>query len=91
MEFESQYPKTKVLIFSKGITKQNLHFFYDDSELEIVNEYKYLGILLSRNGSFSQNKKYLAQQANKALFSLFRKSRNLNLSIDLQIELFNKS
>ena len=84
-------PKTKVLIFSKGRPKQNLHFFYDDSELEIVNEYKYLGILLSRSGSFSRNKKYLAQQANKALFSLFRKSRNLNLSIDLQIELFNKT
>ena len=85
-------PKTKVLIFSKGRPKQNLHFFYDDSELEIVNEYKYLGILLSRSGSsFSQNKKYLAQQANKVLFSLFRKSRNLNLSIDLQIELFNKT
>ena len=57
-------PKTKVLMFSKGRPKQNLHFFYDDSELEIVNEYKYLGILLSRSGSFSQNKKYLAQQAN---------------------------
>ena len=27
----------------------------------------------------------------KALFSLSRKSRNLNLSIDLQIELFNKT
>ena len=41
-------------------------------------------------GSFSKNKKYLAEQANKALFALFRQSRNLNLSIDLQIELFNK-
>ena len=35
--------------------------------------------------------KSLAQPANKALFSLIRKSRNLNLSIDLQIELFNKT
>ena len=43
-------PKTNVIIFSKDRPKQNLHFFYDNSESEIVNEYKYLGILLSRCG-----------------------------------------
>ena len=57
------------------------------SFIDIVNEYKFL----SRSGSFARNKKYLAEQLNKALFALFKKTRNLNLSNDLQIELFNKT
>ena len=89
--FTVNISKTKVLIFSKGRPNKKFHFFFNECELEIVNNYKYLGILLSRSGSFGKNKKYLAEQANKAPFALFRKSRNLNLSIDLQIELFNKT
>lgn len=84
-------PKTKILIFSKGRPNNQLRFYFDDCEIEIVNEYKYLGILLSRSGAFNKTKKYLAEQANKALFSLLRKTRNLDLTIDLQIELFNKT
>ena len=83
--------KTKVLIFSRGKRHGNYRFTFDNTELEIVKEYKYLGIFLTSSGSFNKTKTYLAQQANKALFSLFRKTRNLNLSIDLQIELFNKT
>ena len=84
-------PKTKILIFSKGRPNNQLRFYFDNCEIEIVNEYKYLGILLSRSGAFNKTKKYLAEQANKALFSLLRKTRNLDLTIDLQIELFNKT
>ena len=37
-----------------------------------------------------KTKKYLSEQANKAMFSLLRKIRNLNLPISLQIDLFDK-
>ena len=62
----------------------------ENSEINIVNEYTYVGIFWSRRSSFTRNKKYLAEQANKAHFALFKKTRNLNLSIDMQIELLNK-
>ena len=55
-----------------------------------MNEYKYLGIFLSRTGSYIKTKKHIADQANKALYSLLRKARTLNLPIDLQIDMFNK-
>ena len=84
-------PKTKILIFSKGRPNNQLRFYFDNCEIEIVINYKYLGILLSRRGAFNKTKQYLAEQANKALFSLLRKTRNLDLTIDLQIELFNKT
>ncbi|MCG8110258.1 MAG: reverse transcriptase family protein, partial [Candidatus Thiodiazotropha taylori] len=83
--------KTKVLIISQGRTPRNLHFHLDGTELDIVKEYKYLGIYLSSSGSFQTAKKYIAEQGNKALFSMIKKCRNLNLPFDIQIELFDKT
>ena len=82
--------KTKILIFSSGRHAQNLHFLFKGKEVEIVPEYKYLGIYLSRSGSFLNCKKHIAEQANIAMFALLRKIRVLNLPIEMQIDLFNK-
>ena len=75
--------KTKVLVFSGGKTSTNLKFHYKGEELEVVNEYKYLGIFLSRTGSFLKAKRHIADQATNALFSLLRKIRTLDLPIDM--------
>ena len=83
--------KTKIMVISRGRISRTMKFHYNNSELEIANAYKYLGIYLARSGSFNQAKKHIAEQANKALFSLLRKIRNLNLPYDLQIDLFNKT
>lgn len=48
--------KTKVLIFSKGRPNRNYNFVFNDKQLEIVNEYKYLGIYMSMSGSFLKTK-----------------------------------
>ena len=83
--------ETKVLIISRGRPSTKIHFYLDRTKLKIVHENKYLGIYLSRSGSFSTAKKYTAEQANKTLFSLLRKIRSLELSFDLQIHLVNKT
>ena len=83
--------KTKVLIFANGRLSKQDKFYFKGKLLEIVNEYKYLGIFFSKSGSFMKTKKYLSEQANKAMFSLLRKIRNLNLPISLQIDLFDKT
>ena len=82
--------KTKILIFTSGKYARNLQFYFKGNELEIVTEYKYLGIYLSKSGSFVSCKKHIAEQANNAIHSLLRKIRVLNLPIDMQIDLFNK-
>ena len=51
--------KTKVLIFSKGRQPNNINFIYEENEIEIVKEYNYLGLLLTRSGSFNKAKKRL--------------------------------
>ena len=82
--------KTKILIFSSGRYAQNLHFYSKGSEIDIVTEYKYLGIYLSKSGSYLSCKKHVAEQANNAMFALMRKIRVLNLPIEMQIDLFKK-
>ena len=82
--------KTKILIFTSGRYARNLNFFFKGNELELANEYKYLGIFISKSGSYLSCKKHIAEQANNAMFSLLRKIRVLNLPIEMQIDLFKK-
>ena len=82
--------KTKIVIFGRGKINKNIHFTFQNNELEIAESYKYLGIYLSRTGTFTTAKKHIAEQANKALFSLLQKIRSLSLPYDIQINLFDK-
>ena len=82
--------KTNILVFGAGRYPRNYHFYYNEVEIYLVSEYKYLGIFLSRSGSFLNCKKHIAEQANTAMFSLLRKTRTLNLPINMHIDLFNK-
>lgn len=81
--------KSNVVVFSKG-RPGSYSFKLNNYNLEVVREYKYLGILFSRSGSFFVAKKHLANQAEKAMYGLIKKARSLLLPLDLQIELFDK-
>ena len=65
-------------------------FKLDHELLEIVTDYKYLGILFSNNNSCYKTKKHLAEQETRAMYGLLAKSRNMRLPIDLQLDLFKK-
>lgn len=82
--------KTKIVIFSRGRDLKNLHFYIDGNELEIVGEFKYLGIYFSKTGSFLRTKKYLVERGTKAMYEIIKKSRLFNLSIECQLDLFDK-
>ena len=45
--------------------------------------------MFSYNGRFSKNIKRLFDQAHKAMFSVPRKSRKLQLPVDIQLQLFD--
>ena len=63
--------KTKVMVFRKGgVLPRNLVFYYNGVVLEIVKEFKYLGIVFKSGGSFSEAQNTLAGQAQKAIFKL---------------------
>ena len=81
--------KTKVIFFSRGRQSTNLKFTLNGSELEIVNEFNYLGILFNRTGNVKAIKKY-AKKATKAMFEVLKRGRAHNSSIECQLELLNK-
>ena len=82
--------KTKIMIIGKGRRTNGPDFKIGDDLLEQVDEYKYLGLYLSRTGSNIKTKQYLADQATKAMFSLLRKIKKFTLPFDIQIDLFEK-
>ena len=67
-QLEVNTDKTKVSVFGKCFNRCS--FKLADVCLERVNSYKYLGVWLSTNGSYSKAKKYLSSQSKKAIFSL---------------------
>ena len=70
--------KTKVMIFqklAKKCTESSLHI--DNEIIEIVQNYTYLGTLISSTGNFSMAIDKLKEKALHALFSL-RKHTNIS-------------
>ena len=80
--------KTKIVIFGDRTRRHN-NILIDNKPIEIVDSFKYLGILLPKTRNFLQTKKHAADQARKALFGLYQKIRNLELPIDCQLKLFD--
>ena len=83
--------KTKVMVFTRKRNKRYNTFNFGNTQLEIVDQYTYLGVIFAKNGKFFKTKKYLCEQANKALFAVLQKGRKLNLPLDLQLKLFDEA
>ena len=77
------------MVFLKTQSKGNFIFQYERKDLEIVQEFKYLGVIFNYNGSFVKNRKHVYEQAQRAMFNLWRRSRQLDLPLDIQLELFD--
>jgi hypothetical protein len=60
-------------------------FLFDNTKLEECEDISYLGITLNNNGSFIKAKNKLVQQAQKTLYSVYRKVQNVCTPVDLQI------
>ena len=61
-----------------------------DTKIEVVHEFKYLGVTFKYNGNFNINLAILKEQGNRAMFSLIKKARKYSLPVDLQFDLFDK-
>ena len=90
LKLEINNDKTKIMVFARGRTA-NSNFTINGIQLEVVSDFKYLDILFCRSGSFSAAKRYIANQATRAMFSLLKKAIDLLLQLDLQIEVFQRT
>ena len=67
-----------MLIFSKAKLKLQYRFYINQSEVEVVHSYKYLGLIITSNGSLKSSVSTLVNQARKAMFVLMKKAAYLN-------------
>ena len=81
--------KTKVMIFCKRKSKQDVHFTLQGEDLEIVDTYSYLGVIFKYNGTFLETRKRLVEQAQKALYCIYKLIRNEPIPIDIQLKMFD--
>lgn len=63
-------------------------FMYDGRTVEIVNEYKYLGIIFKPSGSFSEAINYLCKKALKALFCIRKAIASEYMNVELFLKLY---
>jgi hypothetical protein len=69
-------------VFSKKKYKTNVVFKICGQVIALQDSYSYLGVIFNYNGDFCTARKKLLDQANKALYALYRKIRNLAISIE---------
>ena len=82
--------KTKIIIFSKGRIRKYKSFSFGNNEIDVVDDYIYLGTTFNYNGTFHKAKTKQASQAMRATYSLITNIKRLNLSIETSIELFDR-
>ena len=80
------------MIFRKGgRISQRLNFYYNNSIIEIVNKFSYLGIVFTSGGSFSEAQSTLSGQALKAIFKLNKYLYKFtHISVRDKLDLFDK-
>ncbi|XP_062577027.1 uncharacterized protein LOC134238927 [Saccostrea cucullata] len=81
--------KTKIVVFRNGgKLRNNESWFYNNAELEIVNEFKYLDMLFNFNGKFLKTQKHAAEQGRKAMFAISSKLKRCGEENLNQFDLF---
>lgn len=83
--------KTKIIIFGDYSRRRTVSFSIAGEEVEIVKDFKYLGVLFTKNGRFVQHIKNLSTIACKAMYLLRKRIVNLHLPVDCQLKLFDQT
>jgi hypothetical protein len=81
--------KTNIVIFHKGRLKKGYNWVNNNNALEIVNNFNYLGIVMSSSGAFIQATNTLSAKALRAMKSLFTITKSLNVPVKIMFYLYD--
>ena len=81
--------KTKIIISCNRKSEHVPNFLYNGLGLSADDSFIYLGAMFSYNGHFTRNNQRLFDQAREAMFAVQKKSRKLQLPIDIQLQMFD--
>ena len=80
--------KTKTMIFQKG-HHTSYGFYLNNTKLEVVTSFKYLGLYLKKNGNWHRTLKYIADHASFALHNLFSLFTQVEIPVSQKCKLFD--
>jgi hypothetical protein len=83
--------KTKILVFGTRKYNGNTNFQFGGETIDIVNEFKYLGITFTYNGKFKNCANCIVSQAQRAMYGLLSKCKKFDLRLESKFELFDKT
>ena len=82
--------KTKIVVFNKtGKLLKGFVFKYEGKHIELVREFKYLGITVTASGGLYNAIEKLKKQANKAYFPMLRVLQKINFDTTASLKLFD--
>ena len=80
--------KTKAMIFEKG-RHTSYDFYINNTKLDLVSSFKYLGMHFFKNGNWHRAQKRIASHASYALHNLFGLFKHIELPISEKCKLFD--
>ena len=80
--------KTKIMIFEKG-RPTSTEFYYKNTLLENVENFKYLGVKFYKNGCWNRTQKCLLEYGSFALHNLYRLFQDVTLCTKEKFKLFD--
>ena len=83
--------KTKIIVFGNGRLPNETRFVYNNNPIEIVNNFKYLGVHFTGKGFSQFNIKQLYDKGIKAMYGAIAKCREHNLSMECKFDIFDKA
>ena len=82
--------KTKIVVFRNGGNlRENETWLYQGEEIEIVQQFNYLGMNFNYNGKFNITQKHVADQGRKALFAINSALKQCNFNTETKCAVFD--
>ena len=66
-----------------------MEWTYNGKNIEVVDQFNYLGVLFNNNGKFTQTQRHIAEQGRKALFAISSTLKNLNFNLKTKCAVFD--
>ena len=81
--------KTKIVFCKGGNIRPNEAWMNNGSNIDIVDQFCYLGVLFHYNSKFYVSQKHCAEQGRKAIFSMRTNTSSLCLNMVTMLSLFD--
>ena len=82
--------KTKIVVFRKrGLLRENERWHFNNSYIQVVNDFNYLGTVFNYTGTFILNNEFINGKGLKALHTLITNTSKYDFKVKILLQLFD--